>query len=791
MFSKKKLNKIVERYNPDVEGGLSNNQVLLRQKEKLTNITKQKTSKPFIKILFDNIFTYFNLIYLIILLALILVQSWTDLLFIIVISANVLIAIIQETKAKITVEKLKLVTTPRVKVVRNGKITNVFANKLVLDDIIKLSVGNQIPSDCILIEGRIDVNESLLTGESKAVKKQVGDKLLAGSFLTAGECYARVDKVGKDNYIQTIAAEAKQYKSPSSNLFKDLKTIIKYIGIMIIPIGALMFINNYFGESKDLTLAIIRTCAALIGMIPAGMFLLITIALSVGVIKLSTKRTLVKDLYSIENLARADVLCLDKTGTITDGTMKVKEILMLKNTDFDFDKVMGNFLRSQMAANSTSRAMSEHFGIDYDMQITDSIPFSSDRKHSGASFDKFGTIAMGAPDFLGLDLDKALKQKISKRTRQGDRVLLIATSTKKIKNDNLPELEPVAIVVLEDHIRDDAIETINWFKQNDVKIKIISGDDPSTVSTIAKRVGVEGADKTISLEGMSLEEVAKIANKFTVFGRVSPEQKHTLIKALKNAGNVVAMTGDGVNDTLALKEADCSIAMADGSEVARAISHLVLLDSQFSSLPDVVREGRKVVNNIQKSSALYLMKTFFTIALSLITIITLSPYPFYPRQLYLLELFIIGLPSVILALQPNEKIIKGNFIREVLKNSVPYGIVLLLNVLIMMFSWNFISLQAEAKVTIGTLLLTSIGFVNLVKICWPLNKIRIITLLVSFVLTIGAMLVKPDYFGLTLLTPETIAIYLILLVTTSLCLYFIPIIRKNMINSAKKKKQSA
>ena len=791
LFGRKKLKDTIERYNPDVLDGLTTAQVALRQKENKTNQIKQKTSKPFVKILFDNIFTYFNLIYLMILIALLSVESYSDLMFIIVISANVLIAIVQETKAKITVEKLKLVTTPRVRVIRNGKVTNVFANKLVLDDIIKLSVGNQIPSDCILIEGRVDVNESLLTGESKAVKKQVGDKLLAGSFLTAGECYARVDKVGKENYIQTIATEAKQYKSPSSNLFKDLKTIIKYIGIMIIPVGALMFINNYFGESRDLTLAIIRTCASLIGMIPAGMFLLISIALSVGVVKLSTKRTLVKDLYSIENLARANVLCLDKTGTITDGTMKVKEILMLKNVEFDFDKLMGNFLRSQMAANSTSRAMSEHFGLDYGMQITETIPFSSDRKFSGASFEKFGTIAMGAPDFMGMEIDKSLKQKISKRARQGDRVLLIAISTKKIKNDNLPELEPIALVSLEDHIRDDAIETINWFKENDVKIKIISGDDPSTVSNIAQRVGVEGSDKTISLEGMSLEDVAKIANKFTVFGRVSPEQKHTLIKALKNDGNVVAMTGDGVNDTLALKEADCSISMADGSEVARAISHLVLLNSKFASLPDVVREGRKVVNNIQKSSALYLMKTLFTIVLSLITIITLSPYPFYPRQLYLIEMFIIGLPSVILALQPNETIIKGNFIRGVLKNSIPYGIVLLVNVLIMMLTWYFIPLPAEAKTSLGTLLLTSIGFVNLVRICWPLNKLRVLTLVSSFILTIAAMLIMPEYFGITLFTPETVITYVALVTITSLGLYFIPIIRRKIKTAQINKKQSA
>lgn len=786
---KKRFDEVIfDRFEANIETGLSSAQVALRTKQKLTNHTKQKASKSVIRIFFDNIFTYFNLIYAFILTAFLFIKSYDNLLFIVVVAANTLIAVVQEIKAKITVEKLKLVSTPKVKVLRNGKLTSVFANRLVLDDIIKLSVGNQIPSDSVVIEGRIDVNESLLTGESRSVKKKDGDRLLAGSFLTAGECWARVDKVGKQNYIQTIASQAKQFKSPSSNLFKDLKTIIRYIGIMIIPVGALLFINNYFGTgANNIADAINRTGAALIGMIPAGMFLLITIALSVGVVKLAGKKTLVKDLYSIENLARVNVLCLDKTGTITDGTMQVNEVLMLKKVSYNFNHLFSNFLASQKASNATSYALTQHFGQSYDLKITETIPFSSDRKFSAASFEKHGTVVLGAPDFLGIKLDKALKQKISRRTNKGDRVLMIATSSKPIKNDSLPALEPVALVVLEDHIRPDAKETIEWFRKNDVDIKIISGDDAATVSSIAKRVGVENANKTISLEGMSLSDVAKIANKFTVFGRVSPEQKHALIKALKNAGNVVAMTGDGVNDTLALKEADCSISMVDGSEVARGISHLVLLNSKFSSLPEVVKEGRKVVNNIQQSSALYLMKTFFTIVLSLITLITFSPYPFLPMQAYLLELFIIGLPSVILALQKNEKRIKGNFIKAVLKNSVPHGAVLLVNILLMMLLTTIYPVEAEAKITLGTLLLTSIGFVNLVKICWPLNKIRLGTLLLSLVLILASITIPPihKFFGISVFTLETTIIYLSLLGITSIGMYFIPIISGKIMKKLK------
>ncbi len=787
----------IERFESEINFGLSSQQVILRNKQKLVNQTKQKSSKSLFKILFDNIFTYFNLIYVVILVAFLLVEVYTDLLFVSVVTINTLIAIVQEIKAKATVERLKLVSTPRIRVMRNGKLVNVFANKLVLDDIIKLSIGNQIPTDCVVVSGRVDVNESLLTGESKAIKKVEGDSLLAGSFLTSGECWARVEKVGNQNYIQTIASQAKKFKSPSSNLFKDLKSIVKYIGIMIVPIGPLIFVNSYFGKSKDITDAIRATGASLIGMIPAGMFLLITIALSVGVVKLATKKTLVRDIYSIENLARVNILCLDKTGTITDGTMRVKEVVMLKKADENFNNLMANFLGSQKASNSTSYAMSQHFGQAYNLKLIESLPFSSNRKHSGASFAKFGTIAMGAPDFMDIKIDKALRQRISRRTNKGDRVLLIGRSNTNIKNDTLPKLEAVAMVVIEDHIRPDAKKTIEWFKNNDVQVKIISGDDPSTVSNIAKRVGVDGAEKTISLEGMSLGDVAKIAHKFNVFGRVSPEQKHALIKALKIGGNVVAMTGDGVNDTLALKEADCSISMVDGSEVARAISHLVLLDSKFSSLPEVVKEGRKVVNNIQQSSSLYLMKTLFTIVLSLITIITFTPYPFTVMQLYLLELFIIGLPSVILALQPNDKPIKDNFIKGVLKNSAPYAAVMLANVLLMMFVIKFFPLSAEAITTLGTLIITSIGFVNLVRICWPLNKLRFFNLLLSLTIILFGLMTPTIqvYFGVSELTIETIIIYLSQLILTSLGLYFLPIIHGKVIKklklNAKKKVKSS
>lgn len=767
----------MERYQPD-ENGLSLLQVKQRQSEKLVNNVKQKSSKSIFKIFFDNIVTFFNLIWVVIFVALMIVKSYSNLLFVVVVSLNTIISIVQEIKAKLTVEKLQLMTSPRVEVVREGKTEKIFAKQLVLDDIVKLTVGNQVPSDCILQSGEIEVNESLLTGESKPIKKRAGDVLLAGSFLTSGSCVARIDKVGKENYIQTVATQAKQFKSPSSNLFKDLNTIIKYIGIMIVPVGGLMFVSNYFGCNREVNRAVELTCGSLIGMVPAGMFLLITIALAVGVIKLAQKKTLVQDLYSIEMLARANVLCLDKTGTITDGTMQVKEVLTLKDVDFNLNKVISFHLANQKSSNNTSRAMMHFFGSDASVKAVQKIDFSSERKFGASFFEDIGTIAVGAPEFMGIKLKQSLKTKIKKYMSKGERVLVVGFSKQKMIDENLPELEPIALVVIEDHIRDDAIQTINWFKQNGVEIKIISGDDPATVGAIAKRVGVENSDKIISLEGMSIEDVKKIANKFTVFGRVSPEQKHALVKALKNSGKVVAMTGDGVNDTLALKEADCSISMADGSDVARNLSHLVLMDSKFSSLPAVVKEGRQVVNNVQQSSALYLMKTFFTIVLSLITIVTMSTYPFTPKQLYILEMLIIGLPSVILALQPNDKMIQGNFIKQVLKNSIPYGALLLANILFIKILYKFSFFTAEEFTTIGTMTLYTIGYLNLIKLCLPLTKIRGACLGISFVLIMALNFIMPEFFGMTAFSLRVLMTLLCMALVSAIILFVIPLLAK-------------
>ncbi len=772
----------IVRYNPSINEGLLTEQVKERTEHKLFNKVKQKTGKSFFRIVCENVFTFFNLIWILIFTALMLVESYGDLLFIVVIFLNTLISIIQECKAKVVVDKLSLVTMPKVKVIRDGKILEIQSEKIVLDDVICLEIGNSIPADCVVLDGKLEVNESLLTGESDAVKKQEGDKLLSGSFIISGACHARVDKIGKDNYIQSIASQAKKFKSPNSSLNKDLNAIIKYIGIAIIPVGVLMFVNNFFSYDHSWQYAVTKTCGALIGMVPAGMFLLVTVALAVGVIKLSKKRTLVKDLYSIEMLARANVLCLDKTGTITDGTMQVSELIDLNRIeDIKNADIISNILYAQQTNNSTSNAMLTEFGKKNDYKVVYNLEFSSKRKCTATSFEKLGTFVLGAPEFTKCRLSKKIKNLIYQHTSKGKRVLLLAHSEQYLdEKEKLPaDSVPLALVTIEDHIREDAYETIEWFKQNNVQIKIISGDNPITVSNIAKRVGVENAEASVSLEGMSLVEVEKIATNFTVFGRVSPEQKHTLVKALKKQGYVVAMTGDGVNDTLALKESDCSIAMADGSEVARNLSNLVLMDSKFSSLPSVVKEGRQVINNVQQSSTLFLMKTLFTILLSLFSIVTMSGYPFQPVQMFLLEMFVIGLPSVILALQPNTNLIKGDFIPVVLKRSIPSGLLIFFNVFGVIILARFNLINAEEFATLSTLVLIFTGYINLFFLCLPLTKIRVGSLILSFVCIVLSILTMGDFFGMTAINLKvSILLTAFMLISIPLHIYIPKIIKK-------------
>lgn len=737
------------RFTPTPAEGLSEAQVAERKKDGLTNRLPRSTAKPTWRIFFDNICTYFNLIWAVIIGTILYLGEYDQLFFVAVIFANTAIAIILELRAKYTLEKLNLVTAPQLSCVRGGNTVLIPADALVLDDVLFLQSGAQIPADCILLSGMVEMNESLLTGESDAIKKKPGDTLLAGSFIISGACHARVDRVGADSYIQTVARQVKRFKAPQSYLFRDIRRIVKWIGIAIIPFSVLMYGNN-FHASGDVRTALLKTAGALEGMIPAGMFLLITVALSIGVVKLARRRTQVRDTYSIEMLARTDMLCLDKTGTITDGTMRVIDLLPLADADrATCENIIASIVAIQDTSNFTSDALMDAFSVKEPLSVQHNIPFSSRRKFTATVFSGVGTCAIGAPEFLSVgNLSEDVEKEIAERAANGQRVLMLAASRTETEDDTLPQgMHPLALIALEDHIRPEAKDTISWFVQNGVGIRIISGDNPVTVAAIARRVGVQGAEAYISLEGMSEEEVTAAADRYTVFGRVSPEQKLLLVRKLRALGYVVSMTGDGVNDTMALKEADCSIAMADGSEVARSLSNIVLLDNNFSTLPDVVREGRQVVNNVQRSSTLFLMKTFFTITLSLFCIIAGVTYPFEPNCLFMLEVFITGFPSVLLTLQKNHNPIGERFIIGVLRQCIPDGLVLLFSVLLGMGAATLFGFSADARLSLLVLALTFAALANLVFLCCPFNRIRVICVAMAAAGVLGTLLVAGERFG--------------------------------------------
>lgn len=743
----------LKRFTPNANSGLTGAQVKQRIADGWSNHASKKISKSYWNIFIKNIFTFFNLVCFAVAAALIAVGAYADLTFMAVVLANMAIGIIQEIKAKITIEKLSLTNSNFTKVVRDGEIVEIYKHEVVLDDILQLSSGTQIVCDSVVVEGTCEVNESLLTGESLPVRKTVGDGLLAGSFISSGGCKARVDKVGDENYVEKLSSKVKKYSQPKSELLISLKYIIKSIIVLMIPIAILMYYNNLKFFNGDMYNTVTKTAGSIIGMIPAGMFLLTSVALAVGVIRLAKKRTLVQELYCIEMLARVNVLCLDKTGTLTDGSMKVQEMIMVgKSKNYkEMSKIVSSIVNSFHENNHTALALKAYFGNNIYYSAEKAIPFSSERKFMACKFKTIGTYKIGAYDYICNGTDAKVSDMINDYSEKGMRVLAVVKAEKDVfaKNDDV-----VAIIILQDNIRKDAPQTIEWFKKNNVDIKVISGDNAITVSEVARRVGVENYDKYISLQGMSKDEVIKAAGEYTIFGRVSPEQKSVLVKALKALGKTVAMTGDGVNDILALKEADCSIAIAAGSEAARSVSHLVLLDSNFSSMPSVVAEGRRVVNNIQKSSSLFLMKTIFVILISLFVLIFNKNYPFSPVQFFLLESFVIGLPSFFLALQPNTNIIKGHFVPNIFRNALPAGLLLTLNVIALYIYQSSALISTEAMVTMASLVVTVFGLTVLYKLCKPYNIPKVILVCSMILVVILAVALIPGYFKFVPLTLE-------------------------------------
>ena len=713
--------------------GLSSREAAKRKSEGKSNIITEKAGKSYAKIVADNLFTFFNFIWAVITVVLILCKSYQNLTFLVVVSLNTGIAIIQEIKAKRAVEKLSVTTDPMAYVIRDGEIVEIRSEEIVLGDIMLIELGKQVLSDAVVISGLAEANESMLTGESDAIRKQEGDRLLAGSFLVSGSVYAEVVNVGKNNYMHKLEKAAKSFKAPSSNLFRDLNALIKFITTLMIPLAAILSVINYIVNEGDIVKAVTTTCGSMVAMIPAGIYLLVTMTLTLSVINLSKKQTLVQDMYSIEMLASADTVCLDKTGTITDGTMEVVEYHILDSTsDSDLSHIIAMIEGSESSLNNTSRALADRFGLDLcEKNIINQIPFSSTRKFSAVEIEGLGAYSIGAPRFVPAPVSAEMDEIINRHASLGHRVLLLARH--KVLED---EGSPVALIAISDRIRPAAEETIAKFQSQGVTVKVISGDHAATVSAIAKKVGIINAERYISCEKLADSELVEAAEHFAVFGRVTPEQKVLLIKTLKENGHVVAMTGDGVNDTLALKESNCAIAMADGSEVARAIAQIVLLNSDFSSLPDVVREGRRCINNVRGSSVLYLMKTLFAILVSFVGIVTVSGYPFEPNMLFVLELFVIGLASVMLALEPNNKRITGSYIQTVLIKSMPNALAMFVPVLaVMILEKTVAGVSLDCRNSIALWAVTAVGFLNLVFLCVPFTDWRI-----AVVSVVGALL---------------------------------------------------
>ena len=735
------------RFKPSVDKGLTSEQVSSRYEQGYTNEIISKTTKSYFQIIFGNIFTFFNCLCFFVAGALVAVKSYNNLIFLVVIVANIAISIIQEIKAKKTVQKITLLTAPVAHVIRDGVEEVISVKDIVLDDIVKLGLGSQISADCIVMDGELEVNESLLTGESDAIKKKKGDILYAGSYVVSGKCLARVDKIGDENYSSKLVTKAQSVKKNESELLKNMRFIMRVISIIIIPLCVVSFLTNK-ANSDTIREAIVNTSGNVIGMIPAGMFLLTSMALAVGVIKLAKRKTLVQDLYSIEMLSRVDMLCLDKTGTITDGTMKVNSVITLPEAKLNYTlrDIIGSMLSALEDNNQTSQALLAHFGYSRELIATEVLPFSSARKLSAVSFKNGETYVYGAPEFVCKKRNAEVEKQVQLYSQKGFRVLLLAKCKGQIDKEKLPsDPTPVALIVIEDHIRESAYDTIKWFKENDVAIRIISGDNPLTVSEIAKRVGVPDSHKFISLEGMNNKQVVEAASKYTIFGRVTPEQKSTLIKALKAQGHKVAMTGDGVNDILALKESDCSIAMASGSEATRNVANVVLLNSDFSSMPSIVAEGRRVINNISKSSSLFLMKTFFMIFVTLFCIVMHTLSPFMPNQLFLLESFVIGIPSFVLALQPNKDRIKGNFLANVISKALPGAIIFSL-IFLSSYFFNMIFNTGDQVSTMSSLGICAAGLLILFRICKPFDVVRTILFISMVALSIIVLLIVPPAF---------------------------------------------
>ena len=669
------------RYQPNPKIGLSKEQVEKRKQEDLWNKDTSVPTKSIKRILYDNFFTLFNFLNLFLAIAIFITGSYKNMLFLFIVIFNTAISTIQEIHSKRIVDKLAVMATSKAKVIREGKKEEISIHEIVLDDIIEFHTGNQIPTDSILLEGEVLVNESFITGEPDTIEKKAGDMLMSGSYIVSGKCIAKVEHIGEDNFTSQISSGAKYVKKINSEIMSSLQKIIKILTFIIIPIGIALFYSQFHVQGATWQTAVVKTVAAVIGMIPEGLVLLTSTVLAVSVIRLSHSKVLVQELYCIETLARVDTLCLDKTGTLTEGNMEVRKYIPLNKDKKEMANILANIAKASEDENSTIEAIRNSFTqIGQEFQAIKKVTFSSKEKWSGIQFKEQETYIIGAPEIVLKENYKKYEKEIQEYAKDY-RVLVLAHSHEGLEKQKLPQkLELVGYILILDKIRKEAKQTLEYFEKQGVDIKIISGDNPVTVSKIAKQVRVKDFDKYIDMSTVSEKKIEEVANQYTIFGRVSPMQKKQLVVAMQKQGKTVAMTGDGVNDVLALKTADCSIVMANGSDATKSVSQLILLDSNFASMPKVVAEGRRTINNIQRSASLFLVKTIYSTILAIMFLIMGDSYPFIPIQLSLISVVTIGIPSFILALEPNKEKIQGHFMQNVIAKAIPTGLTVAINI---------------------------------------------------------------------------------------------------------------
>ena len=770
----------MERIAADPQSGLSAEQVRRRFAQGADNYKVESSTLSVSEIVRSNVCTYFNLVFAVIAVLLAIVGAWSDMLFLPIIVANTCIGIIQEVHSKKVLDKLSILNAPHAVVIRDGKRQEIPADQLVLDDIVEFSAGSQIPADAKVVSGELQVNESLITGESDEIEKREGDSLLSGSFVVSGKACARLEKVGKDSYISKLTLQAtKSKKGEQSEMIRSLNYLIMVMGIIIIPIGIALFVQSFIYNEGTFHDSITGMVAAIIGMIPEGLYLLTSVALAVSSVRLAQKKVLIHDMKCIETLARVNVLCVDKTGTITEPGMHVYDFSVLDGADqLEISQLLADFVAAQENDNATMEALKAHFSNGSGMRAREVYSFSSETKYSGAVMNDGKSYVIGAPEFVLRGQFAQYQEQIATYSSKGYRVLVFAQYEGTLDRKPLTEpVLPLCFVMLANPIRKGAKETFTYFAENDVDIKVISGDNPLTVSVIAAEAGIAGAERFVDASTLKeKEDYDRAVEEYTVFGRVTPSQKRMLVQALKEHKKTVAMTGDGVNDVLALKDADCSVAMASGSDAASNVAQLVLLDSDFSRMPSVVAEGRRVVNNIERTAALYIVKNIFSMLLAIFSVILMLDYPLEPSQVSLISMFTIGIPSFVLALEPNKDLIRGHFLTNVLVRALPAGLTDFIVVSGLVIFCREFQVDLDCLSTSCTILVAIVGFMILHRIARPMNTGHIVMLVGVIAGWVLCMLFGGSFFGITGISKQCEMLMVIFAIITEPVLRYLSLI---------------